>query len=169
MQIKPSLPFVPVVGLGQLRKLYPYNKKSIIYDVSWEGIFFIVIGGLLSLEIFKLSQLNTEYFIFIFFALGETFIILYDRRNWPLAAALYEDGFAYYDRISLLQVRWEQIKKLEDKIGERQIIKGLMSYEGTSVHYYTIFTEGGGKIALNEKLCDIEDLWLSIESGAAKV
>jgi hypothetical protein len=92
-------------------------------------------------------------------------LVVYNAwRNWPLQAALYENGFAHYDRKGLQQVRWEQIEAVWQRV-TKHYTNGV--YTGTT-HSYTVQAQNGVKLVLDDKLAKVEDLGNAIQAGAAK-
>ena len=85
-------------------------------------------------------------------------------RNWPLRAALYENGFAHFDRKGLKQVRWEQIEAVWQRV-TKHYTNGV--YTGTT-HHYTVQAQNGVKLVLDDQLAKVEDLGNAIQAGAAK-
>jgi hypothetical protein len=75
-------------------------------------------------------------------------------RNWRLSAALYQEGFAFFDRKGLRVVRWDDIELVYQSI-IRRYVNGV--YAGT-MHTYTVMLRDGAKIVLDDRLRDVESI-----------
>lgn len=84
-------------------------------------------------------------------------------RLWPLAACLYEDGFALNSRRGLQMVHWNQVEAVWQSV-TRHYTNGL--YTGTT-HVYTVQTKDKVKLVLDDKLRKVEDLGRGIQHGAS--
>jgi hypothetical protein len=83
-------------------------------------------------------------------------------RNWPLAVALYEGGFAHQDRKGLKPVRWDDIDAVWQSV-TRRYTNGV--YTGTT-YLYTVQLRDKTRIALDNKYPKIEDVGKAITVGA---
>ncbi|MGH2522719.1 MAG: DUF6585 family protein [Anaerolineales bacterium] len=176
MQTNPDSPFASVVGLGALKSEHPHGGRA-----KWLNLI-IGAGCLVAVPI---AGLLAAYFIYddynrrgsthmfdnaiaplicggIALVLGIP-ILLSSWRNWPLAAALYENGFAYHDRQGVKQVPWNQIEAVWQSV-TRHYTNGV--YTGTT-HLYTVQAQNGVKIKMDDKLAKVEDLGQEIQRGAA--
>ncbi len=178
MQTNPDSPFASVINLGPLKTGHPHKGLG-----KWVGLFF---GGLclLAAPALGLLALLLGYdaynsggdlgsageamllpLCFAGAALLIGALVVYNAwRNWPLQAALYENGFAHYDRKGLQQVRWEQIEAVWQRV-TKHYTNGV--YTGTT-HSYTVQAQNGVKLVLDDKLAKVEDLGNAIQAGAAK-
>lgn len=84
-------------------------------------------------------------------------------RNWGLAAALYEGGFAYHDRKGLRQIKWGDIDATWQSI-TKYYRYGI--HTGTT-YIYTIQLNDKSRIVLDNKFPKIESLGKAITNGSA--
>jgi len=84
-------------------------------------------------------------------------------RNWPLAVALYEGGFAYHDRKGLRQIRWDEIEAVWQSI-TKHYRYGI--HTGTT-YLYTIQLNDKTRLTLDNKFPKIEGLGKAITNGSA--
>ncbi len=167
MNHEPSAPFASVTGLGRLLQYFPYNKTSIFGNACGLGIGTLILSGILLKELLRLSD-STVCFGSIALSAGAIFLITrHDRRNWPYGAALYEDGFANHGHTGLVRVRWDEIKTLEHWVGERELVKGLISWEDSISHRYIVRTQSNEETVLTDSLLGHDDLWAAIGMNAA--
>lgn len=82
-------------------------------------------------------------------------------RNWNLAAAVYQDGFAVSNHAGVQSYRWTDVASLTSAI-TRRYTNGV--YTGTT-HIYTLVDRQGRKTVLNDSMPDVEALAESIEKG----
>jgi hypothetical protein len=85
-------------------------------------------------------------------------------RNWPLAARLYENGFALNERSGLRQVRWDQVEAVWQSVTKRYY-NGV--YVGTT-HVYTVRTNDAQKVVLDDRLVKVEDMGKAIQYGTSQ-
>ena len=175
MQSSANSPFISVVGLGQLKSEHPSKKGK------WASLIMGVLGAVAA-PLFLLLALWLGYDAYTRHGLvrvGDAVVIpliiaavalvigvlaLWEAwRAWPLAAVLYEDGFALNTRKGLQQVRWDQISAVWQSV-TKHYYNGI--YTGTT-HLYTVQTKDKAKIALNDRLNKIEDLGRGVQQGAS--
>jgi len=176
MNTNPNSPFYTVVGLGPLKTEYPYPKVG-----KWVGLIFgliflfaspmlLLLAAYLGYDAynrFGMRRVDDEIIVPLILA-GVAFLVgalmIFNAwRNWSLAAALYENGFAYNDRKGLQQVRWDQIQAVWQSI-TKHYRNGI--YVGTT-HIYTVQTNDGQKIVLNDKFKKVEDLGNAVLNGSS--
>lgn len=163
--VDPEAPFAGVTSLGPMRSEHKGSGAS-----KWLGI---VLGGLsvlgaagcvLVAGIGVLEQLSRPrggdigdaligplVGLVICLGLGALFFWI-AWRNWRLAAALFEEGFAYYDRKGLRVVPWDDIDLVYQSIIKRYV-NGV--YAGT-MHTYTVMLRDGARLVLDDRLRDVE-------------
>ena len=177
MQSSSNSPFASVMGLGPLQSEHrpsAFNRWANLIA----GFLFIGAGPALLLVAaylyidtytrFGLLRANDSGFwlplICGVIAAPIGLWALYSAwRNWPLAAALYEGGFAYNDRKGLKQVRWDDIYAVWQSITKHYT---NFVYTGTTYHY-TIQLRDKSRIVLDNKFPKIENLGKAITVGAA--
>ena len=172
----PNSHFTSVVGLGPLKAEHPYKGAG-----RWVGLVF----GFLCMLAVPASVLLAIYLWFVTYdrrgllpaeqiivgplaiagiALVVGGLVLFNVwRNWPLAAALYDSGFAYNDRKGLRQVRWDQVEAVWQSV-TKHYTNGV--YTGTT-HVYTVRAGDGVRIVLDDKLAKVEDLGQAILKNSA--
>ena len=178
MQTDPNSPFASVINLGPLKEEHPYKGVG-----KWIGLIFgllcllaapalglvaVLVGYDAYSGVGDLEQVGEAVILPLCAAGGALLLgalIVYTAwRSWPLRAALYENGFAHFDRKGLKQVRWDQIEAVWQRI-TKHYTNGV--YTGTT-HTYTIQAQDGVKIVLDDKLPKVEALGNAIQSGATK-
>lgn len=179
MQNAPSAesPFSSVVGLGA----FVSEHKPSAFN-RWTNLFggcLFVIGGpaLLLLGLYMLydayvrtglNRLDESPFWLpllcgaIAAPLG-LYGLYQSWRNWGLAVALYEGGFAYNNRSDLKQIRWDDIDAVWQSI-TKHYRYGI--HTGTT-HLYTIQLNDKTRILLDNKFPKIENLGKAITNGSA--
>jgi hypothetical protein len=175
MQSNPNSPFISVLGLGRLKSEHPTPKgkwASLVFGilVMLAAPIFVLLALFLGYDAYSrhgLAQVGDAVIIPLIVA-GIAFIvgalILWEAwRTWPLAAALYEEGFALNSRKGLQQVRWDQIAAIWQSV-TKHYYNGV--YTGTT-HIYTIHTKDKVKIVLNDKLSKVEDLGRAVQLGVS--
>jgi len=176
MQPQPESPFSSVVGLGPLKSehLLAGKGKWLSLVVGVVCLLAVPALGLLALYLIY-TDYNRRGSLHMFdsaiaplVAAGIALLIAVPTlfsvwRNWTLAAALYENGFAYTDRKGLQQTRWEQIEAVWQNV-TKHYYNGI--YTGTT-HLYTVQAQGNVKIKLDDRLAKVEELGKEIQRGAA--
>ncbi|MBI3242609.1 MAG: hypothetical protein HYZ49_09990 [Chloroflexi bacterium] len=177
MQPDPSSPFASVVGLGAFKSDHSPAKSGRWINVIFSGLIVVAGPVLLLVAAFMAYNAYTRYGIskvddsgFILPLICGVIAVplglygLYSAwRNWPLAAALYDNGFAYNDRNGFKQVRWDNIDAVWQNI-TKHYRNGI--YTGTT-YLYTVQTKDKQRIVLDNKFKKIEDLGNAIISGSA--
>jgi hypothetical protein len=171
----PNSPFYTVVGLGPLKTEYPYPSGR-----KWAGLIFgllclfaspmlLLLAAYLGYDAynrFGVRRVDDEVIVPLVFAgiafLVGALLVFNAWRNWSVAAALYENGFAYNDRKGLRQVRWDQIAAVWQSI-TKHYRNGI--YVGTT-HIYTVQTNDNQKIILDDKFKKVEDLGNAVLKGS---
>jgi len=167
MNTNPNSPFYTVVGLGPMKTEYLYSGRAKWFSLIFGLIFFfaspllVLLAAYLAYDAYNQHGIRPaeQAGIAPLFLAGITFVIgalvLFNVwRNWPLAAALYENGLAYNDRKGMQQVRWDQIESVWQSI-VKHYHNGV--YTGTT-HTYTVRTNDGQKIILDDRFKKVEDL-----------
>ena len=179
MQPDPSSPFASVINLGAFKSGHSPSKRSRWINVIFSGLFLAAGPVLLLVALYLaydaynrygISRVDDSGFWLPLVCSGLAIPLgLYGLfsawRNWPLAVALYENGFAYNDRKGLTQVHWNNIDAVWQSI-TKHYRNGI--YTGTT-YLYTIQTKDQKRVALDNKFVKIEDLGNAIISGSANV
>jgi hypothetical protein len=180
MQSNSPSPFASVMGLGALKSQHPV-KRSNTYTSIGCGVFCLVATPiLLAMTAYFLYDTYTRFgpariddrAFDIFWPLGAAVIalplgayLLYEGwKNMPVAANLYDNGFAFHDRQGLKQVKWEQVDAVWQAV-TRHYRNGV--YTGTT-HVYTIRAQDGTRVVLDDKLDKVEDLGNAVQDGASR-
>lgn len=166
---KPS-PFQSVIGLGALQTEFK-QKGSRWFNVGCGALFALGGAALVpgSLLVFLLGGRSDQEFIPLMLCgaalalpLG-VWALFESWRNWNLAAALYEGGFAVVGRNGVQQVAWNDITAVWQSI-TKHYRNGI--YTGTT-HVYTIATKDNQKFVLDDKLAKVEDLGGAIQKAVS--
>jgi hypothetical protein len=175
MVTNPNSPFMSVIGLGRLKSEHPgKGSKWASLIVGGLGVIAAPVLGLLALYlgydaytrhgIIRIDNAITLPLIIAAVALVIGALALWEAwRRWPLAAALYDEGFAYNQRKGLQQTRWDQVEAVWQNI-TKHYYNGIPT--GTT-HVYTVLTQDKTKFVLDDKLQKIEDLGRAIQQGAS--
>ncbi len=168
-------PFTAVLGLGRLQSQHPVKKnKWASLIVGLLGVLSAPALGLLALFLgydaytrHGLARVDNAVTLPLLLA-GAALVIgalaLWEAwRRWPVAAALYEDGFAYNQRKGLQQTRWDQVEAVWQNV-TKHYYNGI--YTGTT-HVYTVRTQDQTKFVLDDKLQKVEDLGRAVQQGAS--
>ncbi len=176
MQPDSTSPFTAVVGLGAFKSDHSPTKRSrwlntIIFGLLVAaGPVLLVIAAFVAYDAYNrhgLSKVDDSGFLLPLICGGIAIPLglygLYSAwRNWPLAAALYDNGFAYNDRNGLKQVRWDNVEAVWQNI-TKHYRNGI--YTGT-IYLYTVQTKDKQKIVLDNKFSKIADLGNAIVTGS---
>jgi len=176
MQPNPDTPFSSVMGLGALKSEHSPGKRSRWINLIFSGLFVAVGPVLMLIALYIVYDYYTRYgpsrvddspfwlpLICGLIAIPIGLYGLYNAwRNWTVAAALYENGFAYNDRKGLRQARWGDIDAVWQSI-TKHYRNGI--YTGTT-YLYTIQTRDKNKITLDTKFPQIEQLGNAIVEGS---
>jgi hypothetical protein len=174
--VDPEAPFAAVTALGPMASEHRATGASRWVGVVLGGLSLlgagasVLIGGLSLLE--ELSRRRPDPLDALIGPLvglalcvplaGLFFWIAW--RNWRRAAALFQDGFAYYDQKGLRLIRWEEIEAVYQHI-VKQYVNGV--YTGT-YHTYKVFLRDGAKIVLDNRLRDVEPLGGGVVRASAR-
>lgn len=162
---KPS-PFQEVVGLGALKTEFT-QKGSRWFNVGCGAVLALAGLGFLpaSLLLYMLGNRSDREALplllcgaAICLPLG-LWIIYEAWRNWNLAAALYEGGFAVVGKNGVQQVAWVDVNAVWQSI-TKHYRNGI--YTGTT-HVYTLTTKDNQKFVLDDKLNKVEELGSAIQ------
>ena len=176
MQPNSDTPFISVIGLGALKSDHSPSKRTRWTNVIFSGLFVAAGPVLLLVALYIAYDAYTRYgstrvddspfwlpLICGIIAVPIGLFGLYNAwRNWTLAAALYENGFAYNDRKGLTQVKWGDIDAVWQNI-TKHYRNGI--YTGTT-YLYTIQTRDKNRIVLDNKFAKIEQLGNAIVEGS---
>lgn len=175
VHIDPEAPFAGVSSLGPLVSEHRGSGASkwvgiVLGGLSLLGALGCVLGaGLGVLE--QLSRRRPDIVsalvgplvgLAICLPLAALFFWL-AYRNWRLAAALFDEGFAYYDRKGLRVVRWDDIELVYQNIIKRYV-NGV--YAGT-MHTYTAHLRDGAKVVLDDRIRNVEALGSALVKTSA--
>lgn len=176
MQPQPDSPFTSVVGLGPIKSEHSLAGKGRWLSLVVGVVCLLAVPALGLLALYLIyTDYNRRGSLHMFdnaivplVAAGIALLIAVPTlfsvwRNWTLAAALYENGFAYHDRKGLQQVKWDQVEAVWQSV-TRHYYNGV--YTGTT-HLYTVQAQGNMKIKLDDRLAKVEDLGKEIQRGAA--
>lgn len=175
--LNPDSPFMAVAGLGAFQSEHRPSAASRWTNVAF-GLLSVAAGPALllvaaymyfdALNRFGSARANDSgFWIPLLCGVAAVpiglFIIFQAWRNWPLAAALYEGGFAYNDRKGLKQCRWDEIDAVWQNV-TKHYRNGI--YTGTT-YLYTIQLRDKTRITLNNQLPKIEALGKAVSVGTA--
>lgn len=177
MQPDPNSPFASVINLGAFKSDHSPPKRNRWINVIFSGLFLAAGPVLLLVALYLaynaynrygISQVDDSGFWLPLVCGGLAIPLgLYGLfsawRNWPLAVALYENGFAYNDRKGLKQVHWNNVDAVWQSI-TKHYRNGI--YTGTT-YLYTIQTKDKQRVVLDNKFAKIEDLGNAITRGSA--
>jgi hypothetical protein len=175
MLSNPNSPFRSVVGLGQVKSEHPAKgSRWVSLVIGIVGLVAAPLAVLIALflgyeaysrhGIMRLDNAVVFPSIVAFSALAIGALALVNAwRVWPLAAVLYEDGFALSRRQGLQTIRWNQISWVKQAV-TKHYYNGV--YTGTT-HAYTIETKDKVTIQLGDQLTGIEELGQAIQRGAS--
>ena len=178
-------PFTSVVGLGALKGEHRYKGAGKWFGVVFGMIcllaapFLCLLSAYLGYDTYtrfgssrgleRVLDMDSGVLITLCFgigALGVGALVLWEAwRNWPVAAALYENGLAYNDRGGVKQVRWDDVDGVWQSV-TKHYRNGV--YVGTT-HLYTVQARDGMKIKLDDKLTNVEELGNHVQRGTASV
>lgn len=176
MQPNPDTPFTSVIGLGALKSDHSPSKRTRWTHVIFSGLFVAAGPVLLLVALYIVYDYYTRYGPtrvddspfwlplcggLVCGAIG-LFGLFNAWRNWPMATALYENGFAYNDRKGLTQVKWSDIDAVWQNI-TKHYRNGI--YTGTT-YLYTIQTRDKNRIVLDNKFAKIEQFGNAIVEGS---
>lgn len=164
-------PFASVIGLGALKQEFKRGNKW--FEIGCGAA--VLLGSLLLCPVmlyFKITDASLDWGSFSiitgFIALVGLACAwwLFDIwRNWKLAAALFDKGFALQNQQGLHTIPWSDVKAVWQAV-TKHYRNGI--YTGTS-HIYTIVTNTDQKFVLNDQLKKVEDLGSAIQKNVSEV
>ena len=176
MALDANSPFSSVVGLGAFKSEYRIGRvKYVSLTFGVLGLMAapiaLLVGAALAYDAYTkhgLARLADALPVPLLVALVAFVIgvaaLAEAWRLWPIAARLYEDGFAFYSRRGLQVVQWSQVESVLQSV-TRHYTNGV--YTGTT-HLYTVQTRDKTKVLLDDKLGKkVEELGRAIQMGAS--
>lgn len=164
-------PFAAVIGLGALKQEFKRGSKW--FDIGCGVV--LLLGGLLLCPVmlfFKATDPSLEWSSFFIITglivavgLGGAWWLFDTWRNWKLAAALYDKGFALQNQQGVHTIPWTDVKYVWQAI-TKHYRNGI--YTGTT-HIYTIVTNTDQKFVLNDQLKKVEELGSAIQQNVSEV
>jgi hypothetical protein len=173
----PDSPFASVIGLGAFKAVYAKDGRGRWFNVIFGAACLLAVPALLLVAGYVgYSTLNDSGLYRVAGAVAVPLVgavsalvigaaVLYNTwSNWSLTAALYENGVAYQSRKGLQQVAWSDVAGVWQRV-TKHYTNGV--YTGTT-HTYTIQTNNGEKIVLDDRLGKtVEELGNAVQRGAS--
>lgn len=132
-----NTPFTSVIGLGAIKAEYrlpmQFKRTALVICVPF---FMVALVLMTTLDPIVVG-------VALLFGAAGTFQAHRIWRDWPLAAAVYENGFAYYTRQGLKQFRWDHIQAVQHQV---------VQDDRPSTHIYTIQTYSSEALVLDARL-----------------
>jgi hypothetical protein len=169
----PNSPFQTVVGLGTVKSEHPAKGSRwtpLIVGVAGLVaapllLFLALFLGYTAYSRYGLMRVDDAVWVPLIgacLALVIGILAVFNAwRIWPLAAVLYEEGFAVNRRQGLQTVRWNQISWVKQAV-TKHYYNGI--YTGTT-HLYTIETRDNLRVKLDDQFTKVEDLGRAIQQG----
>jgi hypothetical protein len=171
--------FQSVTGLGALKQEWAYSRKgrwfNLIFGLAFllAGPLLVVVAAVLGFNAYnnagesRVDDAIVAPLCLAAVAIGVGALVVFNVwRNWKLAAALYEHGFAYRNQGPVVQARWDEIEGVWQAV-TKHYYNG--AYTGTS-HVYTVQLKGGRKVVMDDKLGkDIEIMGRALHQGTAEL
>jgi hypothetical protein len=170
-------PFASVTGLGAFQSEHkPANINRIINLVLGIGLIVgapiaCMVGVWMGWDAYQSHGLNriidSGFLLPLLCAVvilpAGGWVLFNVIRSWSVSLALYEGGFAYYDRNGLKQIKWGDIDAVWQSITKHY----TYGVHTRTTYLYTIQLNDKTKITLDNKFPQIEQVGKAISNGSA--